>query len=308
MKKIIGLSFLVLALGLFSCNNENTNVANLSEELSEKSAAITVAEVQVEATTTEAECEVEFFANAEMVLTQWWRIGKKFGWNNGHKVRYLKQCPDVTIVEGENEGYPKTITLNYGDSTVLRNGKVLSGLIEINISAPRNSQDYIRSITYTDFGRDSVTVSGTSTIEVDKVDEMFRQFTSTLTFTLADGTIVTRESERVWQWIAGLDTDNRSDDVITISGSAVAEMNGETYKKEITTPLKRIGDCKYIVEGIVEIIVNDDVICTMDYGDGTCDEIAQMTNSDGTIDVDLSEHKVKCNQENNRNNNDCKYN
>jgi hypothetical protein len=294
MKKIIGLSFIVLALGLFSCNNENTDVATIREDLSEKSAAIAVAEVQVEATTTEAESEVEFFANAELLLTEWWRMGKKFGWHQSHKMRYMAQCPDVVIEEGENDGYPKTITLNYGDSTVLRNGHVLSGEIIIEISAPRRSQDYMRTITYNAFGKDSVVVSGTSIVEVDKVDEMFRKFTSNLIITISDTTVITRESERIWQWIAGLDTDDHSDDVITISGSASAEMEGIIYKKEITTPLKRIGDCRYIVEGIIEITLNGDVICTMDYGDGTCDEIAEMTNADGTTEIDLSEHKVKC--------------
>lgn len=294
MKRIIGLSFLVVALGLFSCNQENEATTSISAEFSEKSAVLTETELQVEAVSTEAEYEVEFFANAEETLSKWWKYGKKFGWRNSSKARYMKQCPDVTIEEGENDGYPKTITLNYGDSTVLRNGKVLSGLIEIEISAARSSKDYTRSVTYTEFGTDSISISGTSTVEVDKVDEMFREFSSVLTITLADGNVITRQSDRVWQWIAGMDTEeDQTDDVITISGKSEAQMNGETYKKEITTPLKRIGGCRYIVEGIVKITLSGEVICTMDYGDGTCDAIAEMTNADGTVDVDLSERKVK---------------
>jgi hypothetical protein len=290
-------------VGLFSCNNDEIESPSSDELTLEKSAAITVAEVQMEATSTESTYEVEFFANAEETLTRWWKIGKKFTWQS--KLRYLKNCPDVTIVEGDNDGYPKEITLDYGDSTVLNNGKVLSGVIVIELSAAKSSQDYVRTVTYTDFGMDSVVVNGTSIVEVDKVDEMFRKFTSSLTFTfLADGTEIVRESERIWQWIAGLDTeDDQTDDIITISGTAYASMNGETYQKEITTPLKRLGDCKYIVEGVVSITLNGDVICTMDYGDGSCDEIAVMTNADGETEVDLSEHKMKGNEEQNQNTN-----
>jgi hypothetical protein len=292
MKRIIGISFVVLALGLVSCDNEKIDSSELNEELMEKSAQITVAEVQMEAATAESTYEVEFFANAEETLTRWWNIGKKFGWHN--KLRYMKNCPEVVILQGENDGYPKTITLDYGESTELNNGKVLSGLIVIDISAPRKSKDYIRTVTYTDFGIDSLLVNGASTVEVDKVDEMFRKFSSSLTFILADGTEIVRESERIWQWIAGIDTEaDQTDDVMIISGTATAQMNGETYKKEITTPLKRLGGCKYIVEGIVEITLNGEVISTMNYGDGTCDAVAEMTNADGITEVDLAERKLR---------------
>uniref|UniRef100_UPI003217D1D3 hypothetical protein n=1 Tax=uncultured Draconibacterium sp. TaxID=1573823 RepID=UPI003217D1D3 len=305
MKRIIGLLFLVLAFGLFSCNNENTEVPTTNQELLEKSAEIAEAEVQMEATTADAEYEVEFFANAEMLLTQWWRIGKKFGWRNSHKVRYQQQCPDVTIDEGENDSYPKTITLDYGDSTVLRNGQVLSGLIVIEISAPRSSQDYLRTITYTDFCRDSVCLNGTSSVEVDRVDEMFRKFTSSLTFTLPDGTEITRESERVWQWLAGMDTqEDQTDDVMIISGNELGEMNGETWQKRITTALKRKGDCKYIVEGIVEITLDGELVSSINYGNGTCDNIAEVTDAEGVVtEIDLTHHKMQGKGENNKHQN-----
>lgn len=293
MKKIIGLSILALTAAMFSCNTDKVETISTDTVLTEKSATIALNEAQIEATTVEATYEVEFFANAEETLTRWWKLGKKFGWRNQQKARYAKQCPEVLIIQGEDDGYPKNITLNYGDSTMLRNGKVLSGTIEVLITAPRKSKDYSRTVSFTNFGMDSVLLNGTSTVEVDKVDDMFRKYTSNLSFTLSDGTEITRESERIWQWLAGIDTEeDQSDDVISITGKAEAQMNGETYKKEITTPLKRIGDCKYIVEGIVEITLNGELICTMDYGDGTCDEFAEMTNADGTSTVDLSKRKA----------------
>jgi len=300
MKKIIGLSILALTASMFSCNTDKVETFSTDEVLSEKSANIALNEAQIEATTVEATYEVEFFANAEETLTRWWKIGKRFGWRNQHKARYVRQCPEVLITQGENDGYPKNITLNYGDSTMLLNGKVLSGTIEVLITAPKKSKDYSRMISYTNFGMDSALLNGTSTVEVDKVDDMFRKYTSSLSFTLSDGTEITRQSERIWQWLAGIDTEeNQSDDVITITGKAEAQMNGETYKKEITTPLKRIGDCKYIVEGIVEITLNGELICTMNYGDGTCDEFAEMTNADGKSTVDLTKRKANRKQDQN---------
>lgn len=296
MKKIIGISFILLSVVLYSCNNDKIDVAEDST-LSEKSAEITLSEVNLEAATTASEYEVEFYANAEDILSQWWRIGKRWEWTN--KMHYMsRQCPNVTIAEGETDDYPKTITLDYGDSTVLKNGKVLSGIIVIEISAPRNSASYTRMVTYNNFGIDTLTIVGTSLITIDRENTAFRNFKSDLTITLDNGNVITRSSERTWTWIEGLETtDDQTDDVIHITGEVSATSGLDSYKKEIVNPLVRIGDCRFIVEGVVEITLNGTLISTLNYGDGECDEIATMTNSEGeTIEVDLFNCKMKGNQ------------
>jgi len=295
MKRIIGISMLLISALLFSCQKENADIPT-EEGLSEKAAQITLTEVQMEAVTTESEYEVEFYANAERLLARWWHLGKMWNWNN--KLRYMaNQCPEVNISTGDENTYPKTITLDYGESTELNNGKILSGQIIIEISAPRSSQDFTRTVTYNDFGINSTIINGMSVITVDKVDEMLRQFKSDLTITFEDGSTITRSSERTWQWVEGIDTeDNQTDDVIQITGFANAELNGETYKKEIVTPLKRIGDCRFIVEGVVTITLNDELLCTIDYGDGTCDEVATVTKDGETYEIDLPGNKMKENQ------------
>lgn len=299
MKRIFGILFLGLAVFLFACNNDDTNTPTPDDELlAEKSAQVTLNEVKIEAATAESEYEVEFFANMEGQLTRWWRFGNRFQWNQ--HLRYkASHCPNVSIGMEGNEEYPKTLTLDYGDSTVLRNGKVLSGIIEIYISAPRYTQDFEKTVTYTNFTVDSVTINGYTSIIVDKVDTLFRQHISELTFTLADGTVIERSSERTWQWLAGMDTeDDQSDDVIIITGSATASMTKDgvtdTYVKEIINPLKKVYDCRHIVEGTITITLNGTVISTLDYGNGECDEVATMTDSEGNVrEMDMVKHQYK---------------
>lgn len=300
MKKIIGISMMLFTAFLFSCQKDNVNVNN-EEGLTEKSAEIALTEVKMEALTMDAEYEVEFYANAERFLARWWHMGKKWGWNG--KLRYLaNKCPNVTISTGEEDSYPKTIILDYGDGTELNNGKVLSGKITIEITAPRSSQDYTRTVTYDNFGVDTMVINGLSIVTVDKVDEMMRQFKSDFTISFPDGTTITRSSERTWQWVEGIDTeDNQADDVILITGYVNAEKEGESYTKEIVTPLKRVGDCRYIVEGVVTVTLNGEVLCTIDYGDGTCDEVATVTRNGETSEIDLSVHKMKGKQNKNQN-------
>ncbi len=294
MRKIIGISLIFLSVVLFSCNNDKINVAD-DTTLAEKSAEITLSEASLEAATTASEYEVEFYANAEELLSKWWRIGKRWEWTS--KTHYMsRNCPDVTVVEGETDGYPKTITLDYGDSTVLKNDKVLSGSIVIEISAPRSSASYTRMVTYNNFGIDTMTIAGSSLITVARENETYRNYKSDLTITLDNGNVITRSSERTWTWIEGLaTTEDQTDDVINIDGVVTASnSNGDSYKKEITDPLVRMGDCRYIVAGIVEVTLNDQLVSTFDYGDGTCDEVATMTTvGSDPVEVDLSTCKKK---------------
>lgn len=293
MKRIIGFSIFILAVTLFSCQNDDVNIPD-DGTLSEKSAQISLNEVKMESAATEVEYEVEFYANAEEMLTRWWKMGKGWQWTN--KLRYrMNQCPDVHI-ESEEGGYPKKITLDYGEETVLRNGKVLSGVIIIDISAPKKTKDYTRLVTYDNFGIDTLTVVGTSSVTIDKNIDAFRVFESSLTFTLADGTVVERDSERRWEWVEGMDTqDDQNDDVIEITGFVNASIpaTGDTYEKKIIEPLIRLRDCRYIVKGIVEIWLNGELISSLDYGDGTCNDFAILTKDGETHEVDLSKCKMK---------------
>ena len=118
MKKLSGLVILVFSVVLFSCQNENADTQLNEEEFSEKSAQIAMNEVAMESATTETDYEVDFYANAELILSQWKMMGKHWGWSNGLRYKF-NNCPNLNIAS-EDGGYPKIITLDYGDSTVLR--------------------------------------------------------------------------------------------------------------------------------------------------------------------------------------------
>ena len=122
------------------------------------------------------------------------------------------------------------------------------------------------------------------------------------TFTIENKTLntvteVTRSSNRTWTWVQGMETtDDQTDDVIEIEGSLTATSGSDSYKKEIVEPLVRLGTCRFIVKGIVKVTIND-MVSSLDYGDGECDEVATMTNPGGTsVEVDLAVCKMKGNK------------
>ena len=295
MKRIIGISFVILAVTLFSCQNDKVDIP-VDDGLFEKSAQITLTEVELEAATIETDYEVEFYANAEEMLTRWWKIGKAWRWND--KLRdQINHCPEVIIENGEENGYPKTITLNYGEEGIeLRNGKILTGQIIMEITAPKKSRDYTRMVSYNNFGVDFLIINGTSVVTVDKTEDTFRNHKSDLTFTKEGAFEISRSAVRNWSWVEGMETvEDQTDDVIHIEGNILAENGTDSYEKKIVEPLVRKKDCRFIVAGIVEIYLNDTKISTLNYGDGTCDAIATMyiESSNEEIEIDLKEHKMK---------------
>lgn len=63
------------------------------------------------------------------------------------------------------------------------------------------------------------------------------------------------------------------------------------YKKVIVEPIIRTEDCDYIVAGIVKFfeIESGDWVATIDFGDGSCDDLAVKTTADGDYEFTLHE-------------------
>lgn len=61
--------------------------------------------------------------------------------------------------------------------------------------------------------------------------------------------------------------------------SLTKQNNGSDYTKVIVTPIIKTDDCSYIVQGIIKYYdaSSGDLVATIDFGDGTCDEWATKT-------------------------------
>jgi hypothetical protein len=287
MNRKIGFVSLVLAIVLVSCNKTDS----LLEGLSEKSATIVQNDIIVENAEAEVCYEADYYANIEKSLSL--QAGKGQRWNWMNILRYkINQCPNVTIDSAKN-GYPKTITLNYGNGVELKNGRVLSGVITINITAPRLTDGAKRTFTFNNYSVDDVAVSGTLVTQFNGDNQTTRIHTQTgdLEFTLPDGKTINRDVNRVVEWLEGLDTpEDMTDDKVQITAAVdVAVSDGGTYHKETAEPLIKLGDCRWFVQGVVDIEINGETTISIDYGDGECDNLAIVTKDGVTNEVDLSD-------------------
>lgn len=287
-----------LSFTFFSCQDFNgLNETATTDELVLKSAGIAVNDLAVESVEEEINFEADFFANSEQLLRALARFkGAKNLLGGKEGMRYMKnQCPNVSIDTAETR-YPVTITLNYGDGTELNNGRVISGLVTIVITAPKGTDGGTRSITYSNCVIDSITIDGTATetFNGDNVTTRVLTTASDVTFTLADGTVIDRVGNQVREWVSGLDTPmDHSDDQISITGSTQASSAGNTWERLIIEPLVRLGDCRHHVQGIVQFSLNGEIISTLDFGNGECDNTATLTSNGETVEIELQDRMPK---------------
>ena len=83
------------------------------------------------------------------------------------------------------------------------------------------------------------------------------------------------------------------DDVILISGDITITSGEDVFIKEITEELMKKGDCRWIVDGIIEFTENGTLLLTIDYGDGECDDIAIVTYQGEEYEITIGGRKWK---------------
>ncbi len=297
--KISGLIF-ILSMALFSCQQQNDlSLTSTETDLALKSAIIAENDVTVESVLEETTYEAEFFAESEHLLRELAHLqGNKDIMRGRHNSRYhVGNYPTVSI-DTADAGYPITISIEYGDSTVLHHGRVISGTVSIEISAEKNTDGATRTITLTDCVVDSVAISGTITEVFNGDNSTTRIITNTteVEFILVDGTVLQRSGTQIREWLEGLETTGHSDDIIQITGSdQITSSEGYSWLKTIIDPLIKSGECRHYTQGIVEYSTEEEVIAELDYGDGTCDDVAILTVDGEDIEIELHGKMAKAN-------------
>lgn len=73
--------------------------------------------------------------------------------------------------------------------------------------------------------------------------------------------------------------DNNKDDYedFKIEEADLEFVGSGDFEKVITNPLVKLEDCKYIVAGTIEFHKGDAILAVIDFGDGTCDNLATKT-------------------------------
>lgn len=102
------------------------------------------------------------------------------------------------------------------------------------------------------------------------------------------GGTITWTSDRIREFIEGVSTQVWDDDVYLITGTGSGTRpNGQTFSVTILTALRKEIGCRHFVSGSFELIPSGKPARVLDYGSGTCDNLATVTINGNTYNITL---------------------
>lgn len=209
------------------------------------------------------------------------------------KMGALETCATITIEEtqGSADGFPKTVEVDYGVACTGNDGRIRSGkVLMVFYTNWSNSLGCEVDVTLENYHINTVKHEGSFNI----VKSINSNGKLELTVTLSGGKIHTQqgvveyESTRTTEWLEGDSTTDISDDIIKVYGnSSGVNREGRSFTTKIVEALKRDMSCDYISEGVIELTPEGLATRTIDFGDGTCDNLVTITVNDNTIEIPI---------------------
>lgn len=189
-------------------------------------------------------------------------------------------------VSPNNETYPKTITIDFGDGTDCKDGKWRKGAIILHLTGPIRRSGSVLTITFRDFYLKHAHIEGTKIIS-NLSENGVVKFTVQVTggkVTYPNGRGYTYEAMKYYNQVEGAGTETCLDDVYHIEGRSKTQFaNGTTIILNTETALLKRLNCPWISKGILKITVND-FEAMLDFGapnEGECDNKALLTWNSG---------------------------
>ncbi len=221
------------------------------------------------------------------------------------------QTPDCLVEtweEDENGNY--TYTLDFGDGCDYY-GEFMKGKLVETGNYTGNS--FSSSSTYTDFGGEDWSIDGTynysgtweDTSETDPTnpDDSVWMYNATYSFeadltekyTVYDSTSNEEEVLTVDYESSGSEKMDQDSYTVESRSESVSVSSGESYTSQVDTPLHMDYNCEDVwifvsgVESGTYTYEGQSGSYSIDYGDGTCDNIISLTENGETEEIDLGE-------------------
>lgn len=207
-----------------------------------------------------------------------------------------RNLPDCAVITKDEDA--QTIVIDFGDECIGRKDRVRSGKILISWTGEKGVAGFTKTVTFENYIVDGVLIEGTRTsLDVTGDDVNPEIHTVTLVggkMTFEDGSIATREASHT-----KMVTETEDDKIKARFGtSSGINMEGLAYSKvvEEANPITFKQSCKEDrifapVSGIVTISIEGEADKIVDYGDGTCDNLAIVTQGDLVEEIEVNAKK-----------------
>lgn len=184
-------------------------------------------------------------------------------------------CASVTE---SSTTFPKTVTIDFGTGCTGPNGYTKKGKIIVEMSNLLTVIGATRTFTFDGFSINDVVITGTKKLTnsgLNSSGNLDITVVSDITMTNSNGAR-TKSFTHNREWI-GHSTCDTADDEFKITGSgSISRSDGKERNYLITTAIHIKASCRYPISGIVDFGTAK-IGAILDYGDGTCDELAIIT-------------------------------
>jgi hypothetical protein len=189
-------------------------------------------------------------------------------------------CANYTISDSVHGHYPKTLTLDFGTGCSSIDGVLRKGKVIYTFSGPLFTPGTTVSVSFNQYTVNGYGIQGAYAISNNSTQNGI-SFTTLVTngiITYPDATNFHYSHNKTYTQTAGASTPfDISDDVYAVSGnSAFSSSDGSSLVLNVTTPLVRKFTCVNITQGVVSFVYNQGISGTIDFGDGTCDNAAEL--------------------------------
>lgn len=197
----------------------------------------------------------------------------------------IGDCATITVTPNDST-YPKTVTIDFGDSCRGRDGKLRSGKLVLHFTGPIRRPGSVITLSFVRYSVNRVHIQGTKIFKNLSEPPMNKWSIEVVdgSVTFPGGRGYSYEGIKTVKQIAGMLTNYVRDDIYQITGrSHTVFNNSTTVNLNTEDPLIKKIACHWISEGTLKIKINDRVL-KLDFGfpnNGDCDNKALLTWNNG---------------------------
>ncbi|HNA92672.1 MAG TPA: hypothetical protein PKZ71_10515, partial [Chitinophagaceae bacterium] len=198
----------------------------------------------------------------------------------------IGDCATITVTPNDST-YPKTVTIDFGDSCVGNDGKVRKGKMVLHFTAPVRHPGSVVTLTFVNYYVNNIHIEGTKIFRnLSEPPALIKWSIETLNgkVTFPNGRGYMYDGIKTVKQIAGMNTNTVLDDVFQITGNSKTVFNnGLTIKLRVLDPIIKKVVCPWRSEGTLGIQINNREL-KLDYGfpnNGNCDNKALLTWNNG---------------------------
>ena len=292
----IALSAIFLSTLIFiSCQKENSMPANNADGLTDEQAAFYSDEsARAEASFDDADNVAFIAADEEGNAGGFGFEGRSASGVAGRPYlprffelrQRIGDCATITVTPNDST-YPKTVTIDFGDSCVGNDGKVRKGKMVLHFTAPVRHPGSVVTLTFVNYYVNNIHIEGTKIFRnLSEPPALIKWSIETLNgkVTFPNGRGYMYDGIKTVKQIAGMNTNTVLDDVFQITGNSKTVFNnGLTIKLRVLDPIIKKVVCPWRSEGTLGIQINNREL-KLDYGfpnNANCDNKALLTWNNG---------------------------